>query len=94
MDCCHRRRWRSMLPAHDPRPFRLFSIQNERIDSVNSKKRLDSIRSWSDIENAQADGTVVEGKVTEENKGGVVVNIRGIRVFVPASQTDCPVRLP
>jgi len=55
-----------------------------------SKKRLDSIRSWSDIENAQADGTVVEGKVTEENKGGVVVNIRGIRVFVPASQTDLP----
>ncbi|MBQ3276037.1 MAG: bifunctional 4-hydroxy-3-methylbut-2-enyl diphosphate reductase/30S ribosomal protein S1 [Oscillospiraceae bacterium] len=55
-----------------------------------SKKRLDSIKSWSDVENAQADGTVVEGKVTEENKGGVVVNIRGIRVFVPASQTGLP----
>lgn len=55
-----------------------------------SKKRLDSIKSWADIENAQADGTVVEGKVTEENKGGVVVNIRGIRVFVPASQTGLP----
>jgi 4-hydroxy-3-methylbut-2-enyl diphosphate reductase len=25
--------------------------------------------------------------VTEDNKGGVVVNVRGIRVFVPASQT-------
>ena len=55
-----------------------------------SKKRLDSIKSWTDVENAQADGTVVEGKVTEENKGGVVVNIRGIRVFVPASQTGLP----
>jgi 4-hydroxy-3-methylbut-2-enyl diphosphate reductase len=55
-----------------------------------SKKRLDSIKSWADVENAQADGTVVEGKVTEENKGGVVVNIRGIRVFVPASQTGLP----
>ena len=29
-----------------------------------SKKRLDSIKSWNDVENAQADGTVVEGKVT------------------------------
>jgi len=55
-----------------------------------SKKLLDSIKSWADIENAQADGTVVEGKVTEENKGGVVVNIKGIRVFVPASQTGLP----
>ena len=55
-----------------------------------SKKRLDSIKSWADVENAQADGTVVEGKVTEENKGGVVVNVRGIRVFVPASQTGLP----
>lgn len=55
-----------------------------------SKKRLDSIRSWSDIEAASNDGTVVEGKVTEENKGGVVVSIKGIRVFVPASQTGLP----
>ncbi len=55
-----------------------------------SKKRLDSIKSWADVENAQADGTVVEGKVTEENKGGVVVNVHGIRVFVPASQTGLP----
>ena len=55
-----------------------------------SKKRLDSIKSWADVENAQADGTVVEGKVTEENKGGVVVNIKGIRVFIPASQTGLP----
>ena len=34
--------------------------------------------------------TVLEGVVTEENKGGVVVNVKGVRVFVPASQTDLP----
>ena len=55
-----------------------------------SKRRLDAIKSWSDVERAQEEGTVVEGKVTEENKGGVVVNVRGIRVFVPASQTGLP----
>ena len=55
-----------------------------------SKRRLDSIRSWNDIESAQADGTVLEGKVTEDNKGGVVVSIHGVRVFVPASQTGLP----
>jgi len=55
-----------------------------------SKKRLDAVRNWTDIETAKEEGTVVEGKVTEDNKGGVVVTIRGIRVFVPASQTGLP----
>ena len=52
-----------------------------------SKRRLDAARSWNDIEAAREEGTVVEGKVVEENKGGVVVSVSGIRVFVPASQT-------
>ena len=49
-----------------------------------SKKRLDSVKSWDDIEIAKDEKTTVEGVVTEENKGGVVVSIRGVRVFVPA----------
>mgnify|MGYP002853807682 CR=1 FL=1 len=55
-----------------------------------SKKRLDNIRFWDDVEAAAESGAVVEGTVTEVNKGGVVVNVRGVRVFVPASQTDLP----
>ena len=55
-----------------------------------SKKRLDAAKSWNDVEAAVDDGTVLEGVVTEENKGGVVVNVKGVRVFVPASQTDLP----
>ena len=52
-----------------------------------SKKRLDTVKSWDDIEQAREEHTTVEGVVTEENKGGVVVSIKGVRVFVPASQT-------
>ena len=55
-----------------------------------SKKRLDNIKFWDDVEAAAESGSVVEGTVTETNKGGVVVNVRGVRVFVPASQTDLP----
>lgn len=55
-----------------------------------SKKRLDAAKSWNDVEAAAEDGTVMEGVVTEENKGGVVVSVKGVRVFVPASQTDLP----
>lgn len=55
-----------------------------------SKKRLDVVKGWEDIEVARENETVVEGFVTEDNKGGVVVSVKGIRVFVPASQTGLP----
>lgn len=55
-----------------------------------SKKRLDTVKSWDDVEQACENHTTVEGVVTEENKGGVVVSIKGVRVFVPASQTGLP----
>ena len=55
-----------------------------------SKKRLDAAKSWNDIEEAAESGTVLEGVVSGENKGGVVVNVKGVSVFVPASQTDLP----
>ncbi len=59
-----------------------------------SKKRMDAVKNWADIEAAQEAGTVVEGTVTEENKGGVVVSVKGIRVFVPASQSGLPKDTP
>lgn len=52
-----------------------------------SKKRLDAIKTWSVVEEAAENGAVLEGIVTEDNKGGVVVTVKGVRVFVPASQT-------
>jgi len=59
-----------------------------------SKKRLDAVKNWDDIEAASESKTIVEGVVTEENKGGVVVSVRGVRVFVPASQTGLPKSAP
>ena len=55
-----------------------------------SKKRLDTVKNWDEIEKAVESKTTMEGIVTEENKGGVVVRVKGIRVFVPASQTGIP----
>jgi len=55
-----------------------------------SQRRLDAIKAWSDIEAAVDSKAVLEGTVTEENKGGVVVTVRGVRVFVPASRTGLP----
>ena len=59
-----------------------------------SKKRLDAIKNWDTIEAAKESRAIVEGLVTEENKGGIVVNVKGVRVFVPASQTGLPKSSP
>ena len=55
-----------------------------------SKKQLDDRKFWETVEASVESGEPLEGTVVEENKGGVVVNVNGIRVFVPASQTDLP----
>ena len=55
-----------------------------------SKKRLDAAKSWNAVEEAVESGEFLEGTVTEINKGGVVVNVKGVRVFVPASQSGLP----
>ena len=55
-----------------------------------SKKRLDAVKNFADIEAAAENDETVEGVVTEINKGGVVVSVKGVRVFVPASQSGLP----
>ena len=55
-----------------------------------SKKRLEAGKAWEEIEAAVESKEVLEGVVTEENKGGLVVNVKGVRVFVPASQSGVP----
>lgn len=57
---------------------------------VLSKKRVDQMKGWESIETAKEDKTIIEGKVNEENKGGVVASAFGVRVFIPASQTGIP----
>ena len=52
-----------------------------------SKKKLDGMKVWEEIAVWCEEKATVEGTVSEENKGGLVVNVKGIRVFVPASQS-------
>ncbi len=55
-----------------------------------SKKKLDGLKVWDIVNEACENKTVVEGNITEVNKGGLVANMKGIRVFIPASQTGVP----
>ena len=55
-----------------------------------SKKRLDSVKNWEKVEKACEDKEPVEGIIVDQNKGGVVASVLGVRVFIPASQTGLP----
>ena len=51
-----------------------------------SKKRFDSANAWSELETAAEEGTIIEGTVTDINKGGVIATTdKGSRVFIPGS---------
>ena len=52
-----------------------------------SKKKLDGMKVWDEMTAWCEEKAVVEGTITEENKGGLVANVKGIRVFIPASQS-------
>ena len=52
-----------------------------------SKKKLDGLKVWDDMSAWAEEKTTIEGVITEENKGGLVCNVKGIRVFIPASQS-------
>ncbi|MBR6772557.1 MAG: bifunctional 4-hydroxy-3-methylbut-2-enyl diphosphate reductase/30S ribosomal protein S1 [Clostridia bacterium] len=55
-----------------------------------SKKRVDAAKGWDDIEAAKDNRAILEGTVVEINKGGIVVTVNGVRVFVPGSHTGVP----
>ena len=52
-----------------------------------SKKKLDGLKVWDDMATWAEEKTTIEGTITEENKGGLVCTVKGIRVFIPASQS-------
>ncbi|MGQ0614335.1 MAG: 30S ribosomal protein S1 [Planctomycetaceae bacterium] len=51
-----------------------------------SKRKADRIRAWNEILTTHKEGDVVRGMVQRKIKGGLLVDISGVPVFLPASQ--------
>ena len=65
----------------------VIKMENKEGNMVLSKKRVDQELAVEKIEEDFKNGTIIEAKVTDAVKGGVIVNI-GMRGFVPASLLD------
>lgn len=53
---------------------------------VLSLTRAEAERGWRRLQKVFEEGQSIEGDVAEHNKGGLVVNVEGVRGFVPLSQ--------
>ncbi len=51
-----------------------------------SKKKVDMLKGWDEIETAAEEKSILEGKIIQVVNGGVIAIVNGIRVFIPASQ--------
>ncbi len=69
-----------------------FVVRVSDIEGVAglSRKRIERIGDWKKVVEAAESGEILEGKVTEVIKGGVMLAIGAVKVFVPASQTGVP----
>ena len=72
--------------------FVVFVVRvNDQEGTVQlSKKKLDGLKVWDEMADYVENKTTIDAVITEENKGGIVVNVKGVRVFVPASQSGQP----
>ena len=65
----------------------VLSVSDRDGIAILSKKKIDGVKNWQKIVDYQASGEVVNAKITEATKGGVVCVIDGVRAFIPASMT-------
>ena len=67
--------------------IKAYVIKVSDVDGIAmlSKRRVDADANWACIVDAEKEGTILEGTVTEAVKGGVVMNVNSVRVFVQRS---------
>lgn len=82
------------LPAEDRAALQVddtllvFVVQSEDKEgrAILSVDKARQERSWRTLQSAYEKGEVITARVVNYNKGGLLVNLDGVRGFVPASQ--------
>ena len=72
--------------------IKAFVIKNSDIDGIAmlSKRRVDSDAAWFAMEEKAREGAIIEGKISEAVKSGLVMMVGSVRVFIPASLSGVP----
>ncbi len=77
-----------MVELHSGDQIKVFVLQPENEDGnvVLSLRRARAESVWLKAQDKQTSGEPMEADVREQNKGGLIVNIMGLRGFLPTSQ--------
>ncbi len=77
-----------MVELHPGDLIKVFVLQPENEDGnvVLSLRRARAESVWLKAQDKQTSGEPMEADVREQNKGGLIVNIMGLRGFLPTSQ--------
>ena len=80
----------SLKPGDKIEVYVITMRDSEGVISL-SKDRASKMKIWDVLEKAAQEGTSVEGVITEKTKGGLTVDIGGVKAFLPGSQIDIKV---
>ena len=75
-----------------PAPGDTFEVYYDGLDewdtALISKRRADRLRAWDRVSKKYGEGDEVQGIVLRKIKGGLLVDVEGVNVFLPASQVN------
>ncbi len=77
--------WSQAVPLQEEREFIVIRDQDAEGQVTLSIKRLETQALWERLLEMQSDQKTIEVVVTGVNKGGVTVDVQGLRGFVPRS---------
>lgn len=74
-----------VLPLHEEQDFMIIREQDADGQVTLSRRQLEIRQIWKRLAEIQESGQSVQVRVTGVNKGGVTVNVQGLRGFIPRS---------
>lgn len=77
--------WSEVLPLNEELDFLIIREQNADGQVTLSRRQLEIKRVWDELTELQENDKSVQVRVKSVNKGGVTVDLRGLRGFIPRS---------
>lgn len=78
----------AVLPLQEERDFLIVREQDAEGQITLSLRLLEIKRIWEELTQCQTDGETIPVKITGVNRGGVTVDVQGLRGFIPRSHLD------
>uniref|UniRef100_X5DAG0 30S plastidal ribosomal protein S1 2 n=1 Tax=Tisochrysis lutea TaxID=1321669 RepID=X5DAG0_9EUKA len=65
--------------------FLIVSREDENGQQMLSRRKILTVKAWDAVTEMMASDAAVEGTVAAVNRGGAIVNVEGLRAFLPGS---------